>query len=375
MNKRAIAILGGIFILIVATLGFFIYQRSKSAEPEVVPEPTPVVEETPPVVEETPEPPPAQAVRLTDEPVLSPILFFQGNGITYFNNRGQLFKTDMQIENGSVLLSNKKEFSVALKSNISRILWPTAGKNYLAEFTNGTKKTWSFYDTDKASYTDLPTNVYSLDWLPAGDKMVYVWVDGSGKSTLKVANPDTSGFQNLTDMYYPDNNIHVSPDGNHIIFYRNQSTDITKNPINMVTTDGKTFNTVVKDGYNIGALWSPDSKKILFSKRDSGTSAFTLWVADVTTGEIRSLGVQGSTEKAVWSKDSLSVFVAVPTTGVVGQGLTQDKLYKITYGTGSQQQYETGVAVDARDMFLSIDQSILFFRNAQDNALYYISTN
>ena len=33
MNKRAIAILGGIFILIVATLGFLIYTKTKKTTP------------------------------------------------------------------------------------------------------------------------------------------------------------------------------------------------------------------------------------------------------------------------------------------------------------------------------------------------------
>ncbi len=173
MNKKAIAILGAIFILIVATLGFLIYPRSK-ADPE---EETPIVEtpieETP--VEEEPAPPQVagQAVRLTDDAVISPILFFQGNGISYFDSAGHLYQTELSVNNGTALLSNKVERSIDLKANISRILWPLAGSGFIAEFNSSSKPTWSYYDSSKGSYFDIPPQVYSLDWMPAGDKYVF----------------------------------------------------------------------------------------------------------------------------------------------------------------------------------------------------------
>lgn len=373
MNKRAIAILGAIFILIVGTLGFLILNRNKSDQPVEAPqEETPIIEDTP-AVEAEPEKP-VGAVRLTDESTVSPILFYQGNGISYFNPNGQLFQTDLQITDGTALLSNKKELSITLKSNISKILWPLSGNNFIAQFGTESKPSWSVYETNKATYVDIPSQVYSLDWMPSGDKLMYVWVDSNGKATLNLGNPDTTGYQTLTDFYEPDNVIDVSPDGTKVLFYRTQTIDTSRNTINMVTADGKTFTGIVKDGYNTGVSWSPDSTKFLFTKRDSGTQKFSLWVANVQSGEIRNLNVYTSVDKTVWSKDGQSVFVGVPGSGVAGQGLTQDTLMKIgVTSSGQQQTYEPGLAVDARDLFLSSDQSILFFRNAQDNALYYIS--
>ncbi|HEX3095919.1 MAG TPA: hypothetical protein VHQ20_02250, partial [Patescibacteria group bacterium] len=150
----------------------------------------PAVVETPPTntAPPTPTAPATAAVRLTDagEAVLSPILFYQGNGISYFNSGGQLFQTDLQITNGTALLSNKKQLSIALKANISKIIWPMAGNNFIAEFNSGSKPTWSVYQTNKAAYTDIPTQVYSLDWMPSGDKIMFTWVDASGKATLNI---------------------------------------------------------------------------------------------------------------------------------------------------------------------------------------------
>ncbi len=378
MNKRAIAILGAIFILIVGALGFLIYSRSQTSTPQtpVLENPvieTPVVEE--PTQPEEPQQPTSGAIRLTDasDPVISPVLFFQGNGISYFSNSGQLFQTDLQINSGTALLSNKRELSIALKSNISKILWPLTGNNFIAEFNNGGKPSWSLYDSSKAAYADIPQNIYSIDWMPSGDKVVYIWNDSNGKSTMKIANPDTTGFQNIADMFQPDNIVNVSPDGSKITFYRNQTADNTKNLINMVSADGQNFSTPVKDGYNSGVLWSPDSKKFLFAKRDSGTQRFSLWMTDIATGEVKNLGVYTTVNKAVWSKDSQTVYAGVPTTGNAGQGLTQDVVHKITVATAQSQQFQTGIAVDLQSLFLSANEDILFFKNAQDNALYYIS--
>lgn len=373
MNKRAIAILGAIFILIVGTLGFLIYSRSKSND-EPVAEVTeePIVEETP-VEPIEPEAPSTQAVRLTDDSIISPILFYTGAGISYFASSGQLFQTDLQVDGATALLSNKRELSIALKPNISKIIWPRAGNSFMAQFGTASNPSWSYYDSAQASYVDIPAQVYSLDWMPSGDKIMFVWVDANGKATLNISNPDTTGYQMLTDLYEPDNVISVSPDGANVLFYRTQTTDSTKNTINMVSADGKTFASIVKDGYNIGVLWSPDSKKFLFTKRDSGTQKFGLWMADIATGEVRNLGFYTSIAKVLWSKDGTMVYAAVPTTGIAGQGLTQDAIQRITLSDDQAKDFPLGIPVDAQDLFMNSDETVLFFRNAQDNALYYIS--
>ncbi len=375
MNKKAIAILGAIFILIVGTLGFLIYQKSNNPETETG---EPQVTEEPQVEEPTTEEPtePAEsdtkAVRLTDDSVVSPILVYQGNGISYFNRSGQLFQTNFEVSNTGVLLNNKRALPIPVKEDISRVLWPLAGVDYIAEMGNGSTRGWSFYNTLAGKYTDIPQEVYSLDWMPTGDKIMFVWVDGNGKATLNIGNPDTTGYQTLTDLYEPNNEIAVSPDGKNVLFYQIQNIDQTKNTINMVTADGKVFSSVVKDGYNRGVRWAPDSKQFLFGKRNPSSQKYELWVGNISTGELRNLGVNTTVQKAVWSKDSKTVYAGMPVTGNAGESLTEDNLYAITVDNASKKEYIPGVAVDVQDMFYTSDEKILFFRNAQDNALYYI---
>lgn len=381
MNKKAIAILGGIFILIVGTLGFIIWYRSGSTEEDPVLDNPDVIIEEP--IEETPIEEPIEeepvvtndrAVRLTDDAVITPALYFQGDGIAYFNNQGQLFRTQMSISGSTVLLSNKTELVVPPKSNINKILWPIIGNSYLTESGTGISRTWSYYNPDTGTYIDLPSQVKSVSWMPSGNKIIFVWVGGDGKATLNISDPDTNNYQMLTDLYEPDNEISVSPDGQTILFYRNQMSNTSENKINSVTADGKIFNTVVRDGYNKGILWSPDSKKFLFTKLDSSTQKFNLWMADLSSGITKNLGVATSETKAVWSKDGQTILAAVPVSGTFGQGLTSDTIYKIDLLTNNRTEYNPGSGVDVREMFTSLDGGVIFFKNAQDNSLYYLFT-
>ncbi len=376
MNKKAIAILGGIFILIVGTLGFIIWQKSSKKDTPVVEQPE-IVEQPTEEQEPTPEEPTptTQATKMTDEAVVTPALYFQGDGIAYFNRQGQLFRTKMSVTGTSVVLSDKTEITVPSKSNISKILWPPIGKSYITESGIGTSKTWSYYNPDSGSYVDLASNVKSLIWTPGGDKILFVWVGNDGKATLNLSDPDTNNYQLLTDLYEPDNDISVSPDGQTVMFYRKQISDQTKNTINSVSIDGKIFNTVIRDGYNKEVLWSPDSKRFLFTRLDPSTQKFNLWVSDRAGSEIRNLGVATSTTKAVWSKDSSSIVVGVPTSGVAGQGVTTDTVYKISISGGDKVEVSPGTTVDIEEPFLSIDGIILFFRNGQDGSLYYLMLN
>ena len=377
MNKKAIAILGGIFILIVATLGVIIYLRS-SSKPDavVIVDPATSTNEEEPIdfpdpAEPEPVPAPVDgAAKLTDEAVISPALFFQGNGIAYFNTSGQLFRTDMTVSDNTVLLSNKTELTVPPKSDISKVLWPAIGNSYIAESGSGMAKNWNHYNPASGQYVALPSAVKSVSWMPSGDKIMFVWVDGNGRATLNLGNPDTTGYQTLTDFYDNDVWINVSPDGKYVGFYRTQTADMNKNGIYTVTADGQTWGNVVIDGYSRGILWSPDSSKLLFTKLDPSTQKFVLWYADLSTQQTHSLGVNTSETKAVWTKDSQSIVVAVPTSGTVGQGVTSDTIYRMNVASGSREEFSPGSGVDAQELFLSMDETIVFFRNAQDGALY-----
>jgi len=381
MNKKAIAILGAIFLLIVGTLGFLIYTKYSSGD-KVVDE-VPVDngaagQQTPSDNTVTTDPSlngsisGSPLVKLSDDQVISPALFYNGGGITYFNNQGELYQININASSTPLQLSGKRKLDIQNKSGISGILWPDRGDNFIAEFNTAGKRTWSFYDSQTGTYVDLPSQIYSLGWMPGGQKIVYTWL-ANGKMSLYTADASTKNYQKIADLFETDDQVIVSPDGASIVFYRNESTDLN-NKITQTTPDGKFWKDLVKDGYNIGALWSPDSKHLLFQKREPSSQKFQLWYFGFLSGEIKNLGLFTSTEKAVWAGDSQTVYAAVPTTPSAGQDvLTADSFYRIDTSSLEKKQYSTGTVVaDGQDLFLDLTGTKLFFKNAQDGGLYYL---
>lgn len=386
MNKKAIAILGAIFILIVGTLGFLVYSKyaNKSSPP---------VAQTPPADNGTstqqsasstdnsasatpvePAAPASNIVKLTSDQVVSPSLFFNGQGITYFDNQGNLFQSSLQDIGGQVQLSQKKQLNIPAKPNISRILWPARGDDFIAEFTDVSgKKSWSYFNSAAGQYADLPPQVESVDWMPNGAQIVYVWLD-NGKATLSMANPDATNYKSLAEMWETDDELHVSPDGTQILYFETGNTGAA-NAVNSVTIDGKVWKGLVKNGFNSGVLWSPDGQKFLFGKKDINTQKYQLWVYNLTSGEVKNLGLFTTVDKAVWDQDSNVVYAAVPDSGTAGAGgLTADSFWRMDISTLEKKQYASdgSTLIDGRNLFLNTTSDKLFFKNAQDGGLYYL---
>ncbi len=382
MNKKAIAILGVIFVLIVGTLGFLVFQKYTAKTPAA-----PVATTTPNGTDQNPDPEPipepiatttpddtATIVKLSDTQVVSPVLFYNGSGITYFTTTGQLFQADLTSFN-PLQLTNVVNLNIKQKNPIGKILWPAAGDNFMAQATgiNGLPN-WSFFNSKIGDYIDLPSQVTSLDWMPDGQKIIYIWLD-NGKATLNIADPDTKNYTELGSMWETDDAISIAPDGNSILYYETASASST-NPIYYVTSDGKIWKTPINTGYNYGVLWSPDSQKFLFGKRDITSGNYQLWYYNLMTAEFKNLGLTTIPNKAVWGSDSTTIYAAVPNIGSTSSGLTQDSFVRVNTATLAQKSYSNfSQQVDGQNLFLSLDGTKLFFKNAQDGLLYYLDVS
>jgi len=301
-------------------------------------------------------------------------LAYSGDGITYFDTLGNLYQTNLISNNGQLGLTGKKQTNIPVKASITQILWPQKGNNFMAQMTDATGKTaWSFFNGDTGLYTDLPPQVESVDWMPSGSQIMYIWLDNN-KATLNIGNPDTTGYQKVGDMWETDDSIHISPDGSQILYYETNNNS-GSNAINSVSIDGKVWKGLVTAGQNFGVLWSPDSQKFLFGKKDPVTQQYQLWVYNLTSGEVKNLGLFTTVDKAVWDSASQAIYAAVPNSGVAGgTALTKDSFYRMDISTLEKKQYDTGLAaaIDGRDLFLDSTGTKLFYKNAQDGGLYYL---
>lgn len=374
MNKKAIVILGAIFLLIVGTLGFLVYSKYSSKKPTPVAQTTPQPSPSPVVTPSSTPPANPGLVKLTSDQVVSPTLFYSGTGVTYFDNQGNLYQASLQDNNGQLGLADKKKVDIPVKPGIAKILWPPKTEDFMAQYTDASGRlVWTYFNSHTASFTDLPPQVTSVDWMPSGTQIMYVWLDNN-KASLSLANPDTKNFKKLTDLWETDDSIHISPDGSQLLYYETNNSG-GSNAINSVTADGKVFKGLVKSGQNFGVVWSPDGQKFLFAKKDQASQKFQLWYYNLTSGAVEPLGLFTTTEKAVWDKDSNVIYAAVPTVGTAGgNSLTVDSFVRLDTTTLNKQQYSATANqnVDGRDLFLNPAGDKLFFRNAQDGGLYYL---
>lgn len=376
MNKKAIAILGAIFILIVGTLGFLIFLKYSGSK-------TPSASQNPPATTTPPSayapatttPPVAASpfVKLTSDQVVSPALFFNGSGITYFDNQGNLYQSTLQNTNGQLSLTDKKQLDIPAKTGITKILWPDKGNDFIAELQGLGGTTYSYFNSNASIYTDLPPQVESLDWMPNGTQIAYVWLQ-NGKASLSLGSPDTTHHSTLGAMWELDDQLHVSPDGSQILYYETANNSGATNFINSVSSDGKVWKGLVKNGYNFGVLWSPDGQKFLFGKKDPVSLNYQLWVDNLATGEVKNLGLLTTPDKAVWDGGSELIYASVPNSGQATPGaLTTDSFFRMDIGTLDKQQYtSSNTPIDGQDLFLNSTGDKLFFKNAQDGGLYYL---
>lgn len=365
MNKFALTILSLLLVLILGAGGYLAYQKYFAGNSTV---PAQQVNQTAP----TPKNNPAGAIKLSQNQVVGPALSYSGQSLTFFTTTGQIYQATVSNTNGNLQLQNEHDLNVMPKTGISKILWPLAGPDFIAQLGT-TTPTWSYFHSSNSSYVDLPSQIESLDWLPSGDKILYIWVE-NGKATLNSSSPDSTNWQKVADMWETDDELHISPDGLTVAYFETKNTkDI--NSIYSTTPDGKVWKTLVSSGYNSGVLWSPDSKKFLFGKKDPVTGKFELWEYDVLAGQAKDLQLVSTPDKAVWGKDSKFVYAASPAVFVNGN-LTNDNLVRIDVNTLAQKPYSTtGQVIDAENLFLSSDGKDLLFKNLQDGYLYYIDVS
>jgi hypothetical protein len=401
MNKKAIIILATIFLLIVGTLGFLIYSRysnNQSDNTETTNNNEVIVDNSQPTQPEggsgnNPTTTPVSTekfIKLTQgDSVISPILFYNGNGVTYMTQAGKLMKADFEnLSNGTLQLTRNRNIEMQSKSNIEKILWPKSGDDLIAVLNKNTGGArYSYFNFSTGNYTDLPEQISYLEWLPSGDKIVFIWnekkSDGSIKSTLNIAKPDTTGYQEIAELWENDDMLYTSPDGLNVAFHRTENNS-SVNKLTVVSIDGKVWKDLSKEGYSYGVLWSPDSQKVLFGKRERNGRNFQLWLYDLYDGQVKNLGVYGAPQKAVWAFDSRTMYFATPksATEIIDpvnlEGslsvFTSDTFFKLDTQTMEKIEFmPENLSIDARDLFLNPAEDKVFFKNAQDSALYYLN--
>jgi TolB protein len=142
-----------------------------------------------------------------------------------------------------------------------------------------------------------------IGWLPDGRGVIYTRVDRQFQTRVALLDgtdrllvpldgdfegqPSPDGSRVAYELY--------TPDGRSTIWVWDAATDAHR----QLTTEGR-------EGLDPGLAWSPDSRSLLYRSTRTGTP--DLWIADVTTGELRQLTSDIRADSAGrWSPDGQRV--------------------------------------------------------------------
>ena len=340
MNKRLIIIISAAVVLLSIVGVFFGIAVSKQKKTQ-----TPVAT--------------VQIKKVLDELVISPVASLDSKAIWYFNTEGRLFRTN---KDGSGI--SEFPLPALATSPIRQVLWPKTGSDFIVITNSGTSASKSYYNSAAKLYINLPKNIQSIDWMPDSLRVVYVWQSGDNKTQqLVIANADGTGFKAIKDVFWPDLNVKVSPDGKTALLWRNAASDLNK--IYSANLNTGEINTVVDLGKNLGAVWV-SANKFIFAQ-SSITPYPKIYLYDFISKQVVDLSLNTTLDKIAIDSNGQTLYAAVPKKDNTGDTFIKEDLISF-----KQTSYFEPVS-NVSGTHLLLVGADLYFTNSLDQKFYTIS--
>lgn len=315
-----------------------------------------------------------------DEPILSPILSESGNIRYYSKSTGEAMEMNPYGKNNQKI-SQKNIYdlkNVFWSLDKSKVILKTQDPN--GKYSN------LFYDLG-TNLTELSPNIYAVSWQTNADRIFYEYVDKTKNlRSLNVSDPDGKNWISLTQFPSGKLSFYQVPKTGLISFW-NDGDAYTQTKLQSIPIVGGEVKTIFENAFGADYLWDFSGNNILVSQTDTkGGYKMQLAVMNYNGGEYRSLDIPTFVFKTVWSKDSSTVYYALPG-GIPDKSVlpneykgekfnTSDTFWMVDIKSGKKTRLlelnEIDSQYDAKNLFLNKDESILFFVNKIDEKLYRI---
>ena len=379
--KKILIIL--IILLIIALIGFLVYKFliKKPAE-EYVPGKFPPGKEgefVPPEEEFIPEAE-LKIKAISKEAVMSPTLTADKNQVIYYlRSNGNIWQSDFDG-------TNLTQFSNVVLDNLVDVFWSPDKAKSISVFQDKTGSI-SKYLYDYSAGNVFPLNKYIKDiyWSSDSKKIAYQYYNEfTDDNNINTANPDGSSPSTVLRTRMRDLIVEW-PKGSEI-FLREKPSGLVTNSLYSLNAFSKIFIKTISDTYGLSIKWSPDGSQLLYSKTNSKGKNIAIFTADRSGSNQKPITINTLAEKCVWSQDPRIIFCAIPKNieeaGILpddfykGTFLADDEFWKIDLETEEKtkilEQDEMPETYDAADLFLSPEESYLFFVNKVNGLLYSI---
>jgi hypothetical protein len=373
MKKVFLASLALLVLALIFLLAYNFAFRNNASRPhseDRAPEETPGVE----TVSETP----SEVVNPVNEAVISAALGPDGT-LVYYSRDDQAFKrASFEGKDKVVLLDH-------LPGTPERILWSPKRDRVLLRLAESGAARWYLADLSTKTLTPLKKGIVNASWNHLGDKIYYIFRDGSGGQSLNMADPDGNNWSELAKLSAGTFFLAPVPQTPNLSFW-NRPEAGEKTTLSILTPQGAT-STLFSGQYGSDYLWAPSGERAAISSANGPEGDF-LNVSLLTRagGEVRSLAIPTLVSKLAWSQDGATLYFALPgglpesarlPDDYYGQGLhSTDTFWKIDIATGKKTRLldpgAIGKNFDSTDLFLSSREDALFFTDRITGKLYRI---
>ncbi|MBP9751794.1 MAG: hypothetical protein KBD19_02975 [Candidatus Moranbacteria bacterium] len=302
-----------------------------------------------------------------------------GNFIAFFSEKS--------LKRASLGGGAEEEIIGNLPGSLVRATWSPDKSAVLALLSVEEGSRWHLIRLDDRSVTPLKNGLASPSWSNIGERIFYFYTDpGNGKTGLNSAKPDGSDWKEIAESPIGNPYIATVPGGVNISFW-NRPNAFEETALYAVAMTGGTPRKIFDKKFGATYLWSPDGTKILVSSvNEKGGSDTRLGIANQQGGEYYTLQAPTLVSKAVWSKDSKTIYYALPTS-IPGNAVlpndyfekpihTRDSFWKMDTETGKNDRIIASEDIpgehDSIDLFLDSDEGYLFFTDRRDGKLYRI---
>lgn len=286
---------------------------------------------------------------LTTSAITSPVVT-QNNTIAYYDSADGRFYTIT--EEGDVSLLSQAQFKGA-----ETITFDDTASAAVIEFPDGSNVV---YDFSAAKQVSLPAHWEDFSFSQDGNSIVTKSVSSDPSNrALVITSTDGSSTRVVAALGSNDDKVDASfsPTGAVVAFSRTGEgqSAFGRQEIYLIGQDGEATGSLIVDGSNFQAIWSPDGAHILYSIADAADDyQVSLWYADSRgdrNGDPRKkLTVDTLVNKCVFA-DSATLYCAVPREVPAGSGsdpsliTAPDNLYKLSL----TNQTSTLAAIPAAD--------------------------
>jgi hypothetical protein len=313
---------------------------------------------------------------------ISPFVSAKDEKIKYYNpSNGSVSEVSFGGDGRSIIDENNFE-------GLEKVSWSPDGSKVISRFNSGGKIQYTSYDYGTKKFFKLADGIEFATWNSLGDQIVYKYSDSkTKKKTINTANYDGSNWKKITDVLINNFWMATVPQSSFVSYW-NSPNALEETSLSLVSTVAGDSKKIFSGRFGADYLWSPNGTKALVSFTESrGGSKISLGVINSNGGEFQNLNIPTLASKCVWGKDNKTIYYALPSfsaeNGTLpndyqnGKITSKDTFWKVDITTGKAERLVEVVdiksAYDAKNLFLSPSEDILFFINSADRKLYGIN--